>query len=106
MRPVAGLLHQVDDPVPVAGGLDGDFSPTGQRVEIALIGCDVVLDPYGLRGFAPFVDRDEDRVVLVGVTSEKRLHESSSLMENLTHLAEATSAFMQSPPKGWPVAQV
>jgi hypothetical protein len=71
MRPVACLLHQVDDPVPVAGGLDGDLGSDGQRVEVALVGRYVVLDPYWLGRLATFVDRDEDRVVLVCVTSEK-----------------------------------
>jgi len=59
-----------------------------------------VLDPHGLRGLAAFVDCDEDRVMLVGVTSEKGLHECSSLRENVTHLASAKCAFMQSPLTG------
>ena len=59
-----------------------------------------MLDPHGLRGLAAFVDCDEDRVMLVGVTSEKGLHECSSLRENVTHLASAKCAFMQSPLTG------
>jgi len=38
--------------------------------------------------------------MLVGVTSEIGLHVCSSWRENVTHLAEATSAFMQSPQNG------
>jgi hypothetical protein len=97
VRLVSCLLHQVDDPVPVAGGLDGDLGAGGKSVEITLVGRDVVLDPNRRCGLAAFVDCDEDRVMLVGVTSE--IDVCSSLRENVTHLAEATSAFMQSPAK-------
>lgn len=51
-------------------------------------------------GSSAVVNSDEDRIVFVCVTSQIRLHAGSSLLETVAHLAEATSAFMQSPPKG------
>jgi hypothetical protein len=87
VRTMAGLLHQIDDPVPVAGGLDGDLGFAGQGVEIAAIAGHVVLDAHRLRSASALINRDKDREMLMRITSQELLHDRSSLMENVAQLA-------------------
>jgi hypothetical protein len=100
MGPVSGLLHGIDNPVPVAGGFDGDLGLAWQGLQIAAKSDLIVLNAYRLRGTSAFIDRNEDGIVLVCVTSQKCLHGRSSSLETVAQLAGATSAFMQSPPAG------
>ncbi len=69
MGTMAGLLHLVDHPIPVAGGFEGDLAFRWQAAEKVDVFLPVMLDPNGGQGLALAVDGHEARELPVRVAS-------------------------------------
>jgi len=66
----ASLLDLIDDPIPVADGLQGDRGAGREPGKEGPDGAGFVVDPRGLDEMAVIVQDREQRVVLVRVTTD------------------------------------
>jgi hypothetical protein len=70
-RNAAGFFDLVDDPVPVADGLEGDGRAFGELGEEGLDFARGVTDPNALNEFSSFVQNCKEREVLVGIAADR-----------------------------------
>ncbi len=67
---MASLLHLVHQPIPVAGGFDGDVGGFGELPEEVHERFALVFDSLRWIGLAVLMESDEDGVTFVGVTAQ------------------------------------
>ena len=69
-----GPLHLVNDPLPMAGGFDGDLAVRWERLEKGVEGGAIRFDADRLGPFAACVDGYEDGIPFVNIASDNVSH--------------------------------
>jgi hypothetical protein len=64
------LFDLIDDPVPIADGLEGDRGSLWEPGQEGPDGSWLVVDPGPLQGLAPVIENSKERIVLVCVTTD------------------------------------
>ena len=77
MGMMTGLLHGIDNPVPVPGCLQGNFAAGRQAAQIAAIEFAIMIDANRSGSLSVPIDGNEDGEVLVSVAPDNWLHGAS-----------------------------
>jgi hypothetical protein len=94
------LLHLVDDPVPMSGGLDGDLAVRWQRLKKSAKSISVMFHPSGFGQLAVSVDGYKDRVPLMNIAPNDVSHECLLLMQRSMQPAKLAALSYDHPWEG------